>query len=62
MMYDMPTLLNHFHCSLPDQQTMANRESIESLIPRVEGLAKSLSTPAPEGESEEIERRGALGW
>ena len=41
---------------------MANRESIESLIPRVEGLAKSLSTPAPEGETEEIERREALGW
>ena len=40
---------------------MANRESIESLIPRVEGLAKSLGASAPEGETEEIERREALG-
>ena len=40
---------------------MANRESMESLIPRVEELAKALSAPAPEGETEEIERRRALG-
>jgi hypothetical protein len=39
---------------------MANRESIESLIPRIEGLAESLSPPAPEGEMKEIERRQAL--
>ena len=39
---------------------MANRESIQSLIPRVEGLAESLSAPAPEGEVKEIERRQTL--
>jgi hypothetical protein len=39
---------------------MANHESIESLIPRVEGLAESLNTPAPEGEVKEIERRQKL--
>ena len=43
-----------------NQQTMANRKIIESLIPRVEGLAQSLSSPAPEGEIEEIERRKIL--
>ena len=43
-----------------DQQAMANRGSIESLIPRVEGLAESLSTPAPEGEIKEIKRRQKL--
>ena len=39
---------------------MANRESIESLIPRVDNLAKLLGTPAPEGETEEIQRRQEL--
>ena len=39
---------------------MANREIIESLIPRVEGLARSLSSPAPEDEIDEIERRKEL--
>ena len=39
---------------------MANRESIESLIPRVEGLAESLSAPAPDGEIKEIQRRQEL--
>ena len=48
------------HRSLLNQKTMANRGTIESLIPRVEGLAKSLSSPAPEGEIEEIERRKML--
>ena len=39
---------------------MANRESIESLIPRIEDLAESLGTPAPEGEIKEMERRQKL--
>ena len=39
---------------------MANRESIESLIPRVDGLAESLSAPVPEGEIKEITRRQKL--
>jgi hypothetical protein len=39
---------------------MANRESIISLIPRVEGLAESLSTPPPEDEIKEIKRREKL--
>jgi hypothetical protein len=39
---------------------MANRESITSLLPRVEGLAESLSSPAPEGEVKEIKRRKEL--
>ena len=39
---------------------MANRDSIASLIPRIEGLAESLSTPAPEGEIKEIKRRQKL--
>jgi len=33
---------------------------IELLIPRVEGLAQSLSAPVPEGEGEEVEGRKAL--
>ena len=51
---------NRLHHSLLNQQTVENREKIESLIPRVEGLAKSLSTPAPRGEAKEIERRQEL--
>ena len=39
---------------------MANRGIIESLIPRIEGLAQSLSSPVSEGEIEEIERRKIL--
>jgi len=39
---------------------MGNRRTIESLMPRIEGLAESLSTPAPENETREIERREAL--
>ena len=42
------------------QQTVACRETIESLIPRVEQLAESLSTPVPEGEDDEEERRTIL--
>ena len=60
MMYDEPTSPNFSHRSLLNKQTMANRESIESLIPRVDGLAESLSAPAPEGETEEIKRRKKL--
>jgi hypothetical protein len=39
---------------------MACRQTIESLIPRVEGLAQSLSRPVPEGEVEEKGRRTIL--
>ena len=39
---------------------MANRETIEALIPRIEGLAESLSVPAPDGEIKEIKRRQKL--
>ena len=60
MMYDGPILLNLQHRSLLKQQAMANRETVESLIPRVEGLAESLSIPAPEGEVKEIRRRQKL--
>ena len=42
------------------QQTIACRKTIESLIPRVEGLAASLSAPVPEGEVKEEERRKTL--
>lgn len=43
-----------------NQQTVANRGSIESLIPRIEGLAESLTEPVPDGEVKEINRREAL--
>jgi len=39
---------------------MACRQTIESLIPRVEGLAQSLGVPIPEGEVKEEERRKIL--
>ena len=48
--------------SLLNQQTMANRKTVESLVPRIEGLAESLKEPAPEGEVKEIERREKLIW
>ena len=53
-------LLNLWCRSLLNQQTMANRDTIGSLIPRVDGLAESLSTPAPEGEIKEMRRRQKL--
>ena len=61
-MYDtpIPPKLFAVQRSLSNQQTTANRESIESLIPRVEGLAESLKSPAPEGEADEIKRREVL--
>ena len=59
-MYDMSVSPNRLHRSLLNQQTVVNRETIESLIPRVEGLAESLSAPAPRGEAKEIERREKL--
>jgi len=39
---------------------MANRQAVESLIPRVEGLAESLRAPVPEGETKEGDRREVL--
>jgi hypothetical protein len=60
MMYGMPILLYLERRSLLNQQAIANRGSIESLIPRVEGLAESLITPAPEDEVKEIKRRQKL--
>ena len=39
---------------------MANRQTVESLIPRVEGLAESMRTPVPEGEIKERDRRDVL--
>jgi hypothetical protein len=50
----------HPRRSPSSQQTMACRQTIESLVPRVEGLAESLSAPAPEGEVKEEKRRTAL--
>ena len=47
-------------CLQLSQQTIACRQTIESLIPRVEGLAESLSTPVPEGEVKEEGRRTIL--
>ena len=60
MTCDVPLLLNLLPRSPFDQQTVANRESIQSLVPRIEGLAESLSEPAPEGEIKEIKRRQKL--
>jgi len=39
---------------------MACRQTIEALIPRVEGLIRTLSKPVPEAEVEEKERRKTL--
>ena len=36
---------------------MANRKTIESLTPRIEGLAEALRAPAVESEVRERERR-----
>ena len=60
--YDVryPCFTKPRHRSLLNQQTMANRDIIESLILRAEGLAQSPSSPAPESEIEEMERRKIL--
>ena len=51
---------NNSSRSWHSQQTVACRQTIESLMPRVEQLAESLSKPAPEGETGEEERREIL--
>ena len=43
------------------QRTKANRQAIESLAPRIEELAKLLSAPVPENDTNEKERRNKLG-
>ena len=61
MMYDILVFFQSVHeRSLINQQTMPNRKTVESLMPRIEGLTKSLKEPAPEGEVREIERREEL--
>lgn len=42
------------------KRTMANRQAIESLAPRVKELAKLLSAPVPENDANEGERRNKL--
>ena len=41
---------------------MVYRQTIESLIPRVEELAQVLTAPVLEGEVKEEERRNGLKW
>jgi len=52
--------LYRLRSSQPSQQAMACRQTIESLIPRVEQLAGLLSAPVPEGEVKEEDRREIL--
>ena len=47
----------HLHIS---QKTIACRQTIESLMPRIEGLVESLSAPVPQGEIKEEKRREVL--
>ena len=47
-------------CLQPPQQMKTNKESIESLAPRVEALAELLCAPAPEGDTGEKSRRNNL--
>ena len=53
----IPLRLPHPLYSQPSQQTITCRKTIESLLPRVEGLVESLSVPAPGSEIEEEKRR-----
>jgi len=39
---------------------MTCRQTIEALIPRVEGLAETLGAPVPDGDIKEKERRKIL--
>ena len=43
------------------QQTRANRQAMESLVPRVKALSASLCSTVPEGNSKEEMRRKELG-
>lgn len=47
-------------CLQLSQQTMANKEAIESLAPRVNALAKSLCVPVSESDIGEKSRRETL--
>jgi len=42
------------------QRTKANKQVIESLVPRVEELAERLCEPIPKGDIKEGERRERL--
>jgi len=45
-------------CSQFSQQTKVNKQTIESLAPRVEGLIETLCAPTSKGDSgEEVRRR-----
>ena len=43
------------------QRTMANKQAIESLAPRVKGLSDLLCTPVSEDDAREAVRRKELG-
>jgi len=62
MMYALtacPPVPTHDTDALPQQAT-ANRQTIESLIARIERLAESLRAPVLESEDQEHERRETL--
>ena len=42
------------------QQTRANRQAMESLVPRIKALSASLCNPVPEGKRKEEMRRKEL--
>ena len=50
----------YLQCSQTPQQTKANKQAIESLVPRVRALAESLCKPISEGDARERERRQKL--
>ena len=45
---------------MDSQRTKANKQAIESLVPRVETLARQLHGSIPEGDVSEVERRKKL--
>ena len=50
----------HSRCSKGHQRTKANKQSIESLAPRICALAESLCAPVPKGDIREQSRRNVL--
>jgi len=55
-----PSSISYPQYSLVPQRTKANKQAIESLVPRVKALSVSLCEPMSEGDGREKMRRGEL--
>ena len=55
-----PCIVDYLRCSWVHKRTKANKQSIETLAPRIDALAESLRAPVPKGDIREQSRRKVL--